>query len=361
MTNAKNKTKISIIMPVYNVEEYVSKAIESVLGQTLREFEFLIVDDGSTDNSGTICDEYALKDKRIKVVHKENGGAPTARNVAIEMAKSKYLYFIDSDDWIEKDYLEKMYKLMIKNDADLVVTGFLMEYSDNGKTTTYSTKSSDRIYATQEDFRKNAYKYFDNSLFGLPWNKLFRRDVVLKENIRFPDAKWDDTHFNLDYLMNVKRVVVSSMAKYHWYRSRPGAETMIIYSDVNMFKTRLAHYEHILQLYRHWGMENDYQSRDAIDSYFVGRVFQCIQELADNQDLGGRQKRERTAKILNNKIVRDALENAKSLSPKLRILVWPMRINNITLCLLYGRMIGVVRKYFKTIFIRLKEKEVHGR
>lgn len=361
MISTKNKTKISIIMPVYNVEEFVGKAIESVLDQTLREFEFLIIDDGSTDNSGVICDEYALKDKRIKVIHKENGGAPTARNVAIDISKGKYLYFIDSDDWIEKDYLEKMYNLMVKNDADLVVTGFLMEYSQNGKTKTYSTKSSDVIYATQEEFRKNAYKYFDNSLFGLPWNKLFRRDVVLKENIRFPDTKWDDTHFNLDYLMNVKRVVVSSMAKYHWYRSRPGAETMIIYNDVNMFKTRLAHYEHIMQLYKYWGMNKDKQSIEAIDSYFVGRVFQCIQELADNKELNVRQKREMVRKILRNRAVVEALKNAKTLSPKLRVLVWPMKINNVALCLVYGKIISLIRRYCKGLFIMLKEKEVHGR
>ena len=98
--NNENVPKISVIMPVYNVQEFVGKAIESVLGQTLKEFEFLIVDDGSTDKSGEICDKYAAKDKRIRVIHKENGGAPTARNVAIEIAKGEYLYFIDSDDWI---------------------------------------------------------------------------------------------------------------------------------------------------------------------------------------------------------------------------------------------------------------------
>ena len=103
--------KISVIMPVYKVEKFVGKTIESILSQTLTEFELFAIDDGSPDNSGKICDDYAKKDSRIKVIHKENGGAPEARNVAIEQAIGKYMYFIDSDDWIEKDMLQIMYEL----------------------------------------------------------------------------------------------------------------------------------------------------------------------------------------------------------------------------------------------------------
>ena len=103
--------KVSIIMPVYKVEEYVGKAIESIQAQTLTEWEFIIVDDGTPDKSGEICDAYAEKDNRIKVIHKENGGAPSARNVAIDIAKGEYMYFLDSDDWAEPTMLEDMYNL----------------------------------------------------------------------------------------------------------------------------------------------------------------------------------------------------------------------------------------------------------
>ena len=119
--------KISVIMPVYNVEAYVAKAIESMLAQTLTDFEFLIVDDGTKDKSGIICDEYAKKDSRIHVIHKENGGAPSARNTAIDIAKGKYMYFMDSDDWAEPTMLEDMYALAEKNAAQLVVCGFYID------------------------------------------------------------------------------------------------------------------------------------------------------------------------------------------------------------------------------------------
>ena len=113
--------KISIIMPVYKVEEYVGKAIESILAQTFTDFEFLIVDDGTPDRSGEICDAYAKKDHRIRVIHKENGGAPSARNTAIDIAQGKYVYFLDSDDWAEPQMLADMYELAEKHQAQLVV------------------------------------------------------------------------------------------------------------------------------------------------------------------------------------------------------------------------------------------------
>ena len=119
--------KVSIIMPVYKVEEYVGKAIESIQAQTLKEWEFLIVDDGTPDKSGEICDAYAEKDDRIHVIHKENGGAPSARNMAIEMAKGEYFYFLDSDDWAEPTMLEDMYNLAKRDNAQLVVAGFYID------------------------------------------------------------------------------------------------------------------------------------------------------------------------------------------------------------------------------------------
>lgn len=351
--------KISIIMPVYKVEKFVAKTIESVLNQTFTDFEFFAVDDGSPDRSGEICDEYAKKDSRIKVIHKENGGAPQARNIAIERATGKYMYFIDSDDWIEPKMLQTMFDLAEKNNAQLVITGFCMEYFENGKYVEYKTKVEDRVFNNKEEFRKNAYQYFNNSLLSLPWNKLYSSEIIKRENIRFPNTKWDDHHFNMDYLMNVEKVVVSSICMYHWYRSRKGSETMLNYSDLNMYRKRLEHYQHIQKLYQHWNI-NDKKSMDAISTYYVGRLFQCIQELADNKKIGNKEKRTRVREILDAKETRETLKNAKSLSNKFKILTFPMKINNVTLSLLFGNIVSLVRKKFPSIFIKMKEKEVHG-
>ena len=109
------KELITIVIPVYKVEKYIDRCIKSVINQTYKNLEIILVDDGSPDNCPKICDEYAEKDKRIKVIHKKNGGLSDARNVGIEAAKGKYISFIDSDDWIEKDFIECLYKSIKKN------------------------------------------------------------------------------------------------------------------------------------------------------------------------------------------------------------------------------------------------------
>ena len=156
-----SEIKVSIIMPVYKVEEYVGKAIESIQAQTMKEWEFLIVDDGTPDRSGEICDAYAAKDNRIHVIHKENGGAPSARNLAIDMAKGEYMYFLDSDDWAEPTMLEDMYNLAKRDQAQLVVAGFYIDtYYEKDKYLTDNYVVEDAVYPNKEAFRKNAYKLF---------------------------------------------------------------------------------------------------------------------------------------------------------------------------------------------------------
>ena len=146
---------------------------------------------------------------------------------------------------------------------------------------------------------------------------------------------------------------------YHWYRSREGSETMINYSDLEMYKKRLEHYKHIQKLYEHWNLE-DQNSIDAISTYYVGRLFQCIQELADNKNIKYKEKRERVKEILEEQETIKALKNAKSLSTKFKILTFPMKIKNITLCLLFGKIVSLIRKVFPKLFIKMKEKEVHN-
>lgn len=351
--------KISIIMPVYKVEEYVSKTIESVLGQTLTNFEFFAVDDGSPDNSGKICDEYAVKDSRMTVIHQKNQGAPAARNAALDLASGKYVYFIDSDDWIESDMLEKMYNLAESNNADLIVEGFCMEYYQDGRDVTYKTKCPDKTYSNIEEFRLDAYHYLNNSVLSLPWNKLFLMENIKRKNLRFRNTKWDDHHFCMDYLMGCKNVVLSSATDYHWYRSRKGSETMINYSDIHMFEKRKEHYEHIIQLYDHWGL-HDSASIDAVSSYYAGRLAQCVQELVDNNKISKAERREKVKEIVNDPVTVDALKKAKTMSKKMKIMVAPMRWKNVTLSMAIGSGISIVRKIMPGLFIKLKEQEVHG-
>ena len=181
--------KVSVIMPVYGVEAYVGKAIESIQKQTYKNWEFFCVDDGTKDRSGEICDEYAAKDPRIKVIHKENGGAPSARNVAIDQATGKYLYFMDSDDWAESTMLEDMVTAAEKNSSQFVVTGFYIDtyYTDSEKFV-QEQAYKDCVYPTQQAFREDAHHLFDLNLLYSPWNKLFLTEYVKGNGIYFPQT-----------------------------------------------------------------------------------------------------------------------------------------------------------------------------
>ena len=128
--NIVKKELISIIIPVYNVQQYLSRCIDSVLRQTYPHFELILVNDGSPDESPQICDDYAKRDGRIKVIHKTNGGLSSARNAGLDIALGAYITFVDSDDWIHEQYLEKLFSMITSHNADIAVANFIMVYDD---------------------------------------------------------------------------------------------------------------------------------------------------------------------------------------------------------------------------------------
>lgn len=169
--------KISIIVPVYNAALYLNRCLNSILEQTFPDFEVLLIDDGSKDTSGKICDEYAFKDSRIKVYHKENGGVASARQLGCDLAKGIYSIHVDPDDWVEADMLKKMYDTALKNNADIVISDFYIQRSEN---ITYSCQKPQSF--VPKDIIKDI---LENKLFGALWHKLIRHSLYKKYNIRF--------------------------------------------------------------------------------------------------------------------------------------------------------------------------------
>ena len=218
--------EISVILPAYNVADYLPRALDSLLGQTFRDFEALVVDDGSADRTGEICDEYARRDPRVRAIHQKNAGAPAARNAAIQISRGKYLYFMDGDDWAEPDMLEKMHALAAKTGAQLVVTGFYIDTYYTGEKFWRQTQACPAaFYATAQEFRQASVPIFDKNLLYVPWNKLFDGQRVREGGFRFRNTKMDDFPFVLDYIRDVETVAVSREAFYHFTRARAESET----------------------------------------------------------------------------------------------------------------------------------------
>ena len=207
---------VSVIVPIYNVEKYLNKCVDSIVNQTYKNLEIVLVDDGSTDDSGKICDEYAGKDSRIKVVHKENGGLSDARNNGIDISNGRYLAFIDSDDWIEPNMIEKMYSNAIENNADISVCQYEIVHSREA----VINNNHGRIFVYEgTDIVLAMYKY---AMFAShACNKIYGKELF--NGIRYPVGKlYEDQYTTYKLLWKAKRLVCTE-EKYYYYYMRNGS------------------------------------------------------------------------------------------------------------------------------------------
>ena len=197
--------KISIIVPVYKVEKYLRRCLDSIVAQTFTDWECILVDDGSPDNSGEICDEYAQKDYRFKVIHQENKGVSAARNKGLDEAKGEWIGFVDSDDWIEKETYEVAYSKAVKEGVDLIQWGVFIEFTD-------------RI--SKVAFKEKVITYSDAVKYWFPsmWHKLVLRKLIYDNNITFPVGIKisEDRIFAYQCYMNAKKSLSIKDCFYHY-------------------------------------------------------------------------------------------------------------------------------------------------
>lgn len=206
-----NNQLISIIVPVYKVEPYLEKCIQSIINQTYKNIEIILVNDASPDNCGNICDEYALKDSRIKVIHKEyNTGLSDTRNIGISRAIGEYIGFVDSDDYVNETMYENMYKLLIEKDADVCICNFYNVEGD--KFSIKNPKKGIREYSKIEILKEIL---IDREIQSYAWNKLYKR--TLFNNIKYPiGKKYEDIGTTFYLLEKCNKVVVSDEPEYYY-------------------------------------------------------------------------------------------------------------------------------------------------
>ena len=206
---------ISIIVPVYNAEKYLHRCVESILAQSFTDFELLLINDGSKDNSGEICEEYAEMDSRIRVFHKKNGGASAARNYGLDKATGKYICFIDADDWVDKDYIES---LLPTEGEDMVVCSFM-----------YDTMQSfflSNVVRDKNNIETVLHLLLDHMAVCSPCCKIMRRDIIEQNNIRFDVnvSAGEDMLFVCDYFSaGLDKIRTTSQPLYHYYVADSGS------------------------------------------------------------------------------------------------------------------------------------------
>lgn len=216
------KDLISIIVPIYQVEDYLIECLDSIINQEYTNLEIILVDDGSKDKCPKICDDYKFKDDRIKVVHKTNGGLSDARNAGLDIAKGKYICFVDSDDILNKNFVKILYDNIKNTDADISVCDFLSIKNINDISNNNITNNLKHY--TKEEILNSFYKKQSLRLV-LAWNKLYKREIW--NNIRYPKGKVHEDEFVIHHILdNINKLVISD-SKLYYYRQRENSITSV--------------------------------------------------------------------------------------------------------------------------------------
>lgn len=260
----KKEDLITIVVPIYKVEQYLNRCIDSIINQTYKNLEIILVDDGSPDNCGKICDEYKKKDERIKVVHKENGGLSDARNCGIDLAKGKYITFIDSDDYVSKDFIEYLYNLIKKTKSDISICSFLPFFGE------IENKNNEEIIKVLETKDALQRLFYQNEITTSAWAKIYKKEFF--EKIKFPKGEiCEDLDTTYKVFAKANKITISNQKKYY-YLQRPDS---IINSNFSLKRMKAIEFaEKSLQYIKKMYPELELAVRNRL---FMEAVFISIQ------------------------------------------------------------------------------------
>lgn len=260
----KAENLVSVIIPIYNVEKYLPKCLDSVINQTYKNLEIILVDDGSPDNSGKICDEYAKKDKRIKVIHKNNGGVSSARNVGLSETNGNWIAFIDSDDWIEINYIEILINVAIRNNSDIVICGYNRVVGDNSE-----ALNCDNTVRQYNKKKFLLYCLTPQTGFGFCHMKIIKKDII--KDIKFSEnlTVGEDALFNIMLSENIKNDV--SFVKKALYNYRINNDSVVKKFDNNY----VSKYLKAIQINKKYLFEN-YQDLEIKQGYYNFAAFHVL-------------------------------------------------------------------------------------
>jgi glycosyltransferase involved in cell wall biosynthesis len=266
--------KISVIIPVYNCEKYLNKCLNSVLEQTLDDFELILVNNGSLDDSAQICAKYADLDSRIRYFLRENSGsAAEPRNRGLEEARGEYIVFVDGDDYLEPDALETLYTEAVSMDYDCVIAGYT-NYSDDG-VVDFDVIPDGQEYMSSTEVKQYFARTYPNGEAGYLWNKIYKRDIIEHFEIRFPSyARLEDGFFNVAYFSHVDKLKILPKVTYHY---KTNAQTELFRkSPSNYYDLIEALTEHYYETIAGWGLEAADYEQEMV-RFFLNETEICFE------------------------------------------------------------------------------------
>jgi len=306
--------KISVVIPVYNMEKYLKRCMDSVINQTFKDLEIILVNDGSKDNSGSICDEYKALDKRVKVIHKQNAGLGFARNSGMEISTGEYISFVDSDDYINTDMYEKLYQRIKQENADTCIFGYQRMIGD--KNEYVRTGSLSGTFSGDAAFNQ----IFLNTLgseascpddYLILWQSscmcLYSMDVIRRNRIIFSSERvfiTEDTLFNTDYFINAKCVTILNEA-FYFYCVNETSLTKTCRED-RFEKDVVLYIEHLRRLKNYLPDEKKFgEARERVQRSLLANARYCVIQICDVYSF--KNGRRLIADICNNPVLREVL------------------------------------------------------
>lgn len=237
---------VSIVIPVFNVEKYLSRCLDSVRNQTYKNIEVIIIDDGSTDRSGEICDNYSILDNRFIVIHKQNSGVSISRNIGLNIVKGDYVCFIDSDDWVEHDLIETLLESAIISNSQMSVCGYC-EYNEEKFIKEVVFKPG--VYRKDEIIKMN----IDGEIMVAPWGKIYKYASI--KDIRFPlNIIYEDILFTAEALNNINQCIVINVSKYNYRYNRLGSTSGLGFNEKSITDELPSYYKRLEYLISHTNM-----------------------------------------------------------------------------------------------------------
>lgn len=349
--------KISVIIPAYNCAEFIGDTIYSLKAQTLKDFEVIIVNDGSTDNTLEILNEFKEKDERIRVITVKNGGPSKARNIGIDEAQGEYLYFMDSDDTIADNMFSELYEAAEKYDLDEVTYAPFMD--DISKKQHYVTELNHEPFIAhkQTEFRAKLMGLIKAYMMNVVWNKLFKAELI-KENKIYYDGdikNGEDRLFNMSVFKHISRFAFINKPFYHYYLR--GEDTLNNKYLPNRFDGSLRYYHELLKAFEEMNILSD-KNRSYINFIFIKGVMSCFTQLCVKScPLKFKEKKRYIGEILAHPAVDEAIRTTDDEISYSKHVNRILRTKNKTLIYLMAKGIYLMQFKFNHIFQKMKHRK----
>lgn len=350
--NERSEKKVSVIIPIYNAENNLRRCVESVLDQTYKNLEVILINDGSQDGSGKICNELADDNKRAKAYHQKNCGVSAARNLGIEKSTGEYIYFMDADDYVDKTAMVDAIEVLEGQSVDWVSFGFYSEVIMKNRAISDEMSYPETNMQSKDGIRKHLVGLWDKHILYNIWNKVYKREIIEKYQIRFPQlTHGEDMEFNKEYLSHISKMYIINKCYYHYVRCDDSSATES-YND-KLFERRLKEYAEFQKHFAAWGVpESEYT--EFLSRWYVERLLGSIENLFRKNDLSYVEKRNLVKSMVINLITQSSLSQSEFLGKKVKILLFPVKHNLYTLTLIEISAIHFVKQYFPTLFNRQK-------